>query len=229
VSPVLPAVEINPQGTAVATVLWLHGLGADGHDFEGIVPLLDLPEVRFVFPHAPKRPVTVNGGFVMPAWYDIRTLGDGKQELEDEPGIRESARAIETLIARESERGVPPSRVVTAGFSQGGALALHVGSRYREALMGIMVLSAYEVLSDTRRDETLAANRMTPILFCHGTYDATVPIAAGREAYAGAAAPGRPAEWHEFPIAHEVSPEEIEVIARWLQERVAALPGGGPA
>jgi phospholipase/carboxylesterase len=226
VSPVLSAVEINPEGAPVATILWLHGLGADGHDFEGIVPLLDLPEVRFVFPHAPRRPVTVNGGFVMPAWYDIRSLGEDKKDLEDEPGIRDSARAIETLIAREAERGLPPSRVLLAGFSQGGAMALHVGSRYREALMGIMVLSAYELLADTRRDEAQAANRMTPILFCHGAYDPMVPIASGREAYARATMPGRPAEWHEFPIAHEVSPDEIDVIARWLKERVASLPGG---
>jgi phospholipase/carboxylesterase len=217
---ILPSVEIDPPDEPEGAVVWLHGLGADGHDFEPIVPLLGLPRARFVFPHAPSIPVTINGGMVMPAWYDIVSIGGGGEREADVP---RSAAQVQTLLEREEERGVPPSRVVLAGFSQGGAMALHVGTRYPRGLLGIMVLSGYEVLAHTREREETEANRSTPMLFCHGTADPLVPIAAGRLAYEAHARPGRPAEWHEFPMGHEVSPAELVVIRRWLAARFGRL------
>jgi phospholipase/carboxylesterase len=217
---VLPCVEIDAQGEAAGTVLWMHGLGASGHDFEPIVPLLKLPHVRFVFPHAPARGVTINGGLIMPAWYDILALGTATGG-EDADDVRESAALIEALIGRESERGVPSENVVLAGFSQGAAMALFVGTRHPRPLRGIMVLSGYEVLARTRDAEASEANRKTPLLACHGTYDPMVTIARARAAFDAHAA-GRPeAEWHQFPMGHEVCPPEIDVIRRWLAARFA--------
>jgi phospholipase/carboxylesterase len=216
---VLPTVEIDARGEAVGAVIWLHGLGASGHDFEPIVPLLQLPQVRFVFPHAPVRGVTINAGLMMPAWYDIRMLAtDGG---EDEDDVRESAGLVEALIAREEARGVPADRVVLAGFSQGGAMALFVGTRHPRPLRGLMVLSGYEVLAHTREAEASDANRLTPLLMCHGTYDPMVDVGRAREAFSVYSA-GRPsAEWREFPIEHQVSPPEIVVIRDWLGARFA--------
>ena len=217
---VLPCVEIDAQGEAAGTVLWMHGLGASGHDFEPIVPLLELPHVRFVFPHAPARGVTINGGLIMPAWYDILALGTATGG-EDADDVRESAALIEALIARENGRGVPSENVVLAGFSQGAAMALFVGTRHPRPLRGIMVLSGYEVLARTRDAETSEANRKTPLLACHGTYDPMVTIARARAAFDAHEA-GRPeAEWHQFPMGHEVCPPEIDVIRRWLAARFA--------
>ena len=218
----LSCVEVAPTGEARGSVVWLHGLGADGHDFEPIVPLLDLPDVRFVFPNAPARPVTINGGMVMPAWYDILTLG-GPGPGERAPDVRQSAGLVEALIEREERRGVASSRIVLAGFSQGAAMALHVGIRYRRPLLGMMVLSGYEVLAETREAEAGAANRATPILFCHGTQDPLVAVGRGRQAYRAHAIPERPTEWHEFPIAHEVSLPEIAVVRDWLEARFASV------
>jgi phospholipase/carboxylesterase len=216
---VLPSVEIDARGQAAGSVIWLHGLGANGHDFEPIVPHLGLSGVRFVFPHAPVRPVTINGGFVMPAWYDILAMGKAGGENGDD--VRESAAQIEALIAREDERGVPSEHVVLAGFSQGGAMALFAGLRHARPLGGIMVLSGYEVVSRARA-EVAAANRETPLLFCHGTHDPMVDVARAREAFA-VYREGRPdAQWHEFPMGHEVSPAEIAVIRDWLAARFAA-------
>ena len=180
---VLPCVEIDAQGEPAGTVLWMHGLGASGHDFEPIVPLLELPRVRFVFPHAPARGVTINGGLIMPAWYDILALGTAAGG-EDADDVRESAAMIEALIAREGERGVPSESVVLAGFSQGAAMALFVGTRHARPLRGIMVLSGYEVLARTREAETSEANRKTPLLVCHGTHDPMVSIVRARAAFA---------------------------------------------
>jgi phospholipase/carboxylesterase len=212
----LPCVEIDPPGKPEGVVVWLHGLGADGHDFEPIVPILGLPRARFVFPHAPRAPVTINGGMVMPAWYDIVAIGGGGANEAD---VRRSAKQLRALLEREEQNGVPADRIILAGFSQGGAMALHVGTRYPRALRGIMVLSGYEVLPPTREREETPANRMTPMLFCHGTADPLVPIAAGRLAYEAHVRPERPAEWHEFPMAHEVSPSELTVIRQWLGAR----------
>jgi phospholipase/carboxylesterase len=213
---ILPCVETGPEGDAEGSIVWLHGLGADGHDFEDVVPLLELPRVRFVFPNAPRKPVTINGGLIMPAWYDITSLASARGE--NERHVRESADQVRDLIAREKERGVPASRLVLAGFSQGGSMALHVGPRYPETLLGILVLSGYEVLASTREDEASPANAATPMLFCHGTHDPLVPLAAGRRAYETYAA-GRAAEWRAFPIAHQVSMEEIRVVRDWLHAR----------
>lgn len=215
-SEILPGVEIDPPGRPEGAVVWLHGLGADGHDFEPIVPILGLPRARFVFPHAPSMPVTINGGMVMPAWYDITSIGGGGEREAD---IRRSAARIKSLLEREEERGVPAGRIVIAGFSQGGAMALHVGTRYPRALLGIMVLSGYEVLAHAHAIEGASANHSTAMLFCHGSADPLVPIAAGRAAYQAHAHPGRPAEWHEFPMGHEVSPAELVVIRQWLAAR----------
>lgn len=214
----LPCVEVGPRGEAAGTVVWLHGLGANGHDFEPIVPALELPRVRFVFPHAPVRPVTINGGMVMPAWYDIVALV--RAGGEDEAQVRESAARIDALIAREVGRGVPSDRIVVAGFSQGAALALHVGTRYPERLAGIMVLSGYEVRAASRSAEASPANLGTPMLFCHGTQDPLVPVQGGRAACEAHATPGREARWREFPMAHEVSDAEIDVIRDWLHARL---------
>lgn len=216
----LPCVEIDPPGGASGAVLWLHGLGADGHDFEPLVPMLGLPRVRFVFPHAPERRVTVNGGMVMRAWYDIRALG-GPSGGESEPDIRASALLIEALLEREVLRGVPAERTVLAGFSQGGALTYYVGGRHRQGLRGLLVLSGYEVLAATREAEAAPANRLTPLLAAHGTEDPLVSLARGRAAYDAHASSGRPSEWHGYPMGHEVCPDEIAVIRRWLRERFA--------
>jgi len=214
-SELLPSVEIDPPGRPEGVVVWLHGLGADGHDFEPIVPILGLPRARFVFPHAPAMPVTINGGMVMPAWYDIVAIGGG---ADREPDVRRSAAQIRALVERE-EQSVPADRIILAGFSQGAAMALHVGTRYPRGLRGIMVLSGYEVLARLREPEETIANRTTPMLFCHGTADPVVPIAAGRLAYDAHARPDRPTEWHEFPVGHEVSPSELTVIRQWLGAR----------
>jgi phospholipase/carboxylesterase len=197
-------------------VVWLHGLGADGHDFEPIVPLLGLPRARFVFPHAPSLPVTINGGMVMPAWYDIVSIGGGGESERD---VRRSAAQVKALVEREEQRGVPADRIVLAGFSQGAAMALHVGARLPRGLLGIMVLSGYEVLAHTNAVEEAPANRSTAMLFCHGTADPLVPVEAGRAAYRAHTHPGRPAEWHEFPMGHEVSAAELVVIRQWLAAR----------
>jgi phospholipase/carboxylesterase len=216
VSEILPGVEIDPPGRPEGVVVWLHGLGADGHDFEPIVPLLGLPRARFVFPHAPSIPVTINGGMVMPAWYDIVSIGGSGEKQAD---VRRSAAQIRALVEREEERGTPADRIVIAGFSQGGAMALHVGTRYPRGLLGIQVLSGYEVHAHTRAAEETSANQSTAMLFCHGTEDPLVPIEAGRAAYRAHAHPGRPAEWHEFPMGHEVSAAELVVIRQWLAAR----------
>ena len=216
----LPCVEIDPPGKPEGVVVWLHGLGADGHDFEPVVPILGLPRARFVFPHAPRGPVTINGGMVMPAWYDIVAIGGNGAKDED---VRRSAKQLRALLEREEQNGVPADRIILAGFSQGAAMALHVGTRYPRALRGIMVLSGYEVLSPTREREETPANRTTPMLFCHGTADPLVPIAAGRLAYEAHAGEDRPAEWHEFPMAHEVSPSELTVIRQWLGARFGRM------
>ena len=215
---VLPCVEVGPRGQADAAVVWLHGLGADGHDFEPIVPMLGLPRVRFVFPNAPLRAVTINGGMVMPAWYDITALD--REGGADATDVRASAAEVVALLAREKQRGVPAARTVLAGFSQGAAIALHAGVRHTETLAGILVLSGYEVLPETREAEAAPANRRTPMLFCHGTHDPLVPVERGRAAWKAHATPDREAHWREFPIAHQVSPEEIEVFAGWLRDRL---------
>ncbi|HEY8379532.1 MAG TPA: alpha/beta fold hydrolase [Nannocystis sp.] len=216
----LPCVEIEPRRTATASVIFLHGLGADGHDFEPAVPIFALPWARFILPHAPSLPVTINGGLVMPAWYDIRTLDfDPRSGRENEAHIRASAAAIADLIRRENARGIPSHRIVLGGFSQGGAMALFTGARHPDRLAGILVLSAYELLPD-HRDEHTDANADTPILFCHGRHDPLVPMFAGQAAYESVCRPGRDVRWHDFPIQHEVSLPELQTVAAWLHQRL---------
>ena len=215
----LPCLEIEPSTTATHSVIWLHGLGADGHDFEPIVPYLGIPEdlaVRFVFPHAPKIPVTLNGGFVMPAWYDIRDMD--LRNRADEAGVRESEQRVHDLIAREHERGVPSENIVLAGFSQGGAVALHTGIRYPEKLAGVIALSTYLVCQDSIESERSEANQATPIFQGHGTADPMVPIQRGSDARARLEELGYTVEWHDYPMPHSACPEEITDIGTWLLE-----------
>lgn len=209
--------EMGPAD-ATASVIWMHGLGASMHDFPPVVPHLGLPDgasVRFVFPNAPSIPVTINMGMVMPAWYDI--LGMDLRTRHDEGGIRRSAEHVERLIAREKERGVPAERIVLAGFSQGGAMALHTGLRHTERLAGIMVLSAYLLLPETVATERSEANSRTPILQCHGTLDPMVAEARGRAARDALAELGYAVEYETWPMQHEVCLEEIQRIGEWLR------------
>ena len=213
----LEALEIETAPDPDAAVVWMHGLGADGHDFEPIVPELRLPattRIRFVFPHAPLRPVTVNQGHVMRAWYDIRALAGVRRE--DEAGVRQSARQIESLIARERQRGIPAERLVLAGFSQGGAMALHTGLRHAERLAGVMALSCYLPLASTLEAEAAPANRAVPIFWAHGVHDPMIPLALAEQSREQLAALGYPIEWHQYAMPHSVSAEEIAEIARWL-------------
>ena len=199
-------------------VLWLHGLGADGHDFAPIVPELRLPpslSVRFVFPHATIQPVTINGGMAMRSWYDILTPNLVKRE--DEQGIRTSERAIQALIARENARGIPTERIVLAGFSQGCAMTLHTGLRLPTKLAGLMGLSGYLPLIDMADSERHAANANTPIFLAHGTHDPVVTLERAEASRAKLAALGYAVQWHTYPMQHSVCPEEIHDISRFLQ------------
>jgi phospholipase/carboxylesterase len=213
-------VETGPRPTCA--VIWLHGLGADGHDFEPIVPELELPDtpaVRFVFPHAPLQAVTINGGAVMRAWYDIYNLDGARRE--DDAGVRASAQRVEALIAREAERGVPAARVVLAGFSQGGAIALHAGLRHPARLAGIMALSTYLPLASSVAAEASAANRNVPIFMAHGELDSLIPIERARMSRNALQRAGYVVDWREYPMQHAVCAEEIADIAAWLRGVVA--------
>jgi len=219
----LECVEIDSRTPADASVIWMHGLGADGHDFEPIVPELGLPDdaaVRFIFPHAPPRPVTVNGGMRMRAWYDIKGLG--ADQPQDDEGIRENAARIEALIRRENERGVDTGRIVIAGFSQGGAMALHLGPRYRERLAGIMGLSTYLALQPAFEAERNPANNDTPLFMAHGRYDPMLPFDLGDKSCRYLQSLGYDVEWHEYRMEHAVCMEEIRDIGAWLK-RVLGL------
>ncbi len=218
-------IEIVTAAPPQASVIWLHGLGADGHDFVPLVPALALPPamaIRFIFPHAPRRPVTINGGLVMRAWYDIYDAGFTHRE--DETGIRDAAQRVAALIQRETERGIPSQRIVLAGFSQGGAIALHCGLRHPQPLAGIMALSCYLPLAARLAEEQHRANRQTPILMIHGSRDAIVPPPLAQASKHTLEQLGHPLEWHEFPMGHEVSPEEIAVIGAWLQRHLGDRP-----
>ncbi len=209
-------IETGPQ--PVASIIWLHGLGADGHDFEPIVPELDLPEspvLRFVFPHAPYRPVTVNGGHVMRAWYDIAINARGRFH-QDETHIRESEQILRNLIARERARGIDSRRIVLAGFSQGAAVALHTGVRYPEPLAGILALSMPVPLPERIAPELNPANARTPVFLAHGTQDHVVPYALGEHGHQLLEQLGLPVEWHSYPMDHTVSLEELAHIRAWL-------------
>lgn len=219
------AVVLAPAAPVVASVIWLHGLGADGHDFVPIVPELRLspsPAVRFVFPHAAMRPVTLNMGMRMRAWYDIKTLtAEGRA---DEAGLRESVARVGALIAAERALGIASGRIVIAGFSQGGATALHAALRHPEPLAGVLALSCYLPLQATLAAELSEANRSLPILMCHGQQDPVLPLALGLAARDWLRAAGYPVEWKEYPMQHQVCVPEIQDIAAWLRDRLPAEP-----
>ncbi len=222
-STLLARIEIESAPQPTATVIWLHGLGASGDDFAAIVPELGLtgcPAIRFVFPHAPTLPVTLNGGYEMPAWYDIfgTELGAGAVRREDGPGIATSARAVEALIANEVARGIAPEKIVVAGFSQGCAMALHVGLRHTAKLAGIMALSGYLPLADTLTQERSNANAATPIFMAHGTQDPVVVLARGEAAHTQLSALGYPVQWHTYPMPHSVHPREVADISAFLRQ-----------
>jgi len=214
----LETIEIETGSQPDAAVIWLHGLGADGHDFEPIVPELQLPQrlsIRFIFPHAPVRPVTLNQGMRMRAWYDILQLGGGR---EDEPGIRASQKAVEDLIAREGSRGIAARRIVLAGFSQGGAIVLQTSLRYPERLAGTLALSTYLPLAGTLAAERSALNQDLPIFMAHGSQDPIIPLDRARFSRDALAALGYPVQWREYPMPHSVCLEELADIATWLTQ-----------
>lgn len=217
---ILETIELETTPNPTATVIWMHGLGADGNDFVPIVNELDLtgaPAIRFVFPHAPTRPVTINNGYVMRAWYDI-SFGDleGKTRKADEKGLRESQAQIGQLIDREKARGITAGKIVLAGFSQGGAIALQTGLRLPEKLAGVMALSTYLPLADSFAAEAAPANTKTSVFMAHGTHDPVVPYAMGSNSHDLLKKAGYAVEWHEYPMQHSVCLEEVNDIGRWL-------------
>jgi phospholipase/carboxylesterase len=217
-SSLLQCIELATGPGVKAAVIWLHGLGADGNDFVPIVPELKLPAdlpVRFLFPNAPTRPVTINNGAVMRAWYDITF--DGLERKADESGIRASQRALEQLIEREIERGVTSERVVLAGFSQGGAIALQTGVRYSRRLGGIMALSTYLPLASSLSGEANPANADVPIFMAHGAQDGMILPSLAKASRDKFLAHGYQVEWHEYPMPHSVCAEEVRDLSAWLQ------------
>lgn len=218
----LPHIQIDTAPKPDAAVIWLHGLGADGNDFAGLVPELDLtgcPGIRFIFPHAPEIPVTINGGYVMPAWYDL--LGTDMISRQDAAGIGASEKAITALIEREIARGIPAKRIVLAGFSQGCAMALHTGLHFPQALAGIMALSGYLPLAERFAAERAAANAHTPIFMAHGNQDPVVLPARGEASRDLLKSLGYPVQWHSYPMPHSLHPREVVDISIFLRQVLA--------
>lgn len=216
----LETIELETAANPTAAVIWMHGLGADGNDFVPIVNELDLsgaPAIRFIFPHAPMMPVTINNGYVMRAWYDV-SFGDleGRTKRADEKGVRQSQAQIGHLIAREAERKIPFKNILLAGFSQGGAMALHTGLRYPETLAGVMALSCYLPCADSFAAEAAPANVTTPLLIAHGTQDPVVPYTMGKNSRDLLVNSGYAVEWREYPMQHSVCLEEVRDIGAWL-------------
>ena len=217
----LPYIETNPAGEIKATVIWLHGLGDSGHGFAPIVPELRLPDslgIRFVFPHAPERPVTINGGMRMRAWYDIKSMDFDKRA--DLTGVRESAAQVEQLIAAEIASGVPASKIILAGFSQGGVIALHLGPRFSQALGGIMALSTYMCQPELLPVEASTANKDTPVFMAHGEMDDVVPVSMGKAAFETLKANHYNVSWQSYPMQHNVNMDEVNAISACLQSRL---------
>jgi phospholipase/carboxylesterase len=218
------AIIMTPASPPSASVIWLHGLGADGTDFVPLVPELRLPETqapRFIFPNAPVRPVTVNNGMSMRAWYDIYSLV--ARDREDAAGIQASATLVHGLIDQQRAAGIAAHRIVLAGFSQGGAVALQAGLRYGQSLAGILCLSAYLPLAASLAGEASAANRQIPILMCHGNQDAIVPLDLARSSFAALTALGYRAQLLEYPMQHSLCGEEVVAISRWLTQVLPPL------
>lgn len=222
--PRLETVEVETAANPVASVIWLHGLGADGHDFEPAVPHLvwpGAPALRFVFPHAPVRPVTVNAGMRMRAWYDILGLG-GSIRDHDEQGIQDSIGQCADLIARENDRGIAPERVVVAGFSQGGAIAIQLALRYPSRLAGLIALSTYLLNADRLAREAHTANSDLAVFMGHGQSDPVVPFKMGQQAAETLQQLGYPVEWHSYPMPHSVNGDELGHVASWLRRRLGS-------
>lgn len=221
------AVTLQPAGAATASIIWMHGLGADGNDFVPIVPELRLPvslNIRFIFPHAAMRPVTWNNGYVMRAWYDIKALG--LKAEEDATGIHQSEQTVRRLIQHEIDQGIPPNKIVIAGFSQGGAMALQVALRYPHRLAGVMPLSTYLPLRDTLADEANIANKDIPILMCHGRQDPVVPFELGDTSRKLLEAQGYVVDFRSYNMPHSVCAEEVDDISQWLQKVLTASIAG---
>ena len=224
-APAADTVEVEPRGAADAAVVWMHGLGADAHDFESLVPELELEpdaRVRFVFPNAPVRPVTINAGHSMRAWFDV--AGFDRRSPQDERGIRESHAAIAALVERERERGVEAARILVAGFSQGGAMALFSGLRFPERLGGVVALSTYLPLAGALHAEAHAANAGLPVFMAHGTFDPIVPMVLGEESRDALQARGYAVEWHAYPMPHSVSAEAVADLRRFLLSVLRRAP-----
>lgn len=216
------SIVVEPKDRAQSAVIWLHGLGADGNDFVGILPQLNLPaehRIRFVFPHAPVQPVTVNGGMAMRSWYDIYSMTIA--EKMDIAGINQSAAVLRELIQQQLDSGIPADRIIVAGFSQGGLVALHAGLYYPQPLAGIMALSTYyptACLEDAKQNEGVFQS--PPILMAHGLYDQVIPLAVAQKARVLLTEHGQQVEWHEYPMEHQVCMPQIEAISAWLQARL---------
>ena len=223
----LPAIELETAANPQFSVIWLHGLGADGSDFVPVIDELGLddlpgmPGIRFVFPHAPQMPVTCNGGYVMPSWYDIYSL-DVNSRRVDEDGIRQSRQAIRQLIARENERGIPCRRIIVAGFSQGGAVAYTTALTHPEALAGVIALSTYIPAPTLLTDEATEVNKTIPVFAAHGSEDEVVSPILGETAREWLTQHGYAVEWHEYPMPHSVCLEEIGAIGQWLRKTLAS-------
>ncbi|AVQ00152.1 carboxylesterase [Ahniella affigens] len=219
---VLETIEIETRPNPTHSVIWLHGLGADGHDFEPIVPELvrpTWPGLRFIFPHAPVRPVTINGGVRMRAWYDI--LGMEIAQRQDEAGVRQSIEQVQALLERETTRGIPPARQFLAGFSQGGAITLALTVRRNETLAGAIALSTYLPIAGSLPAELGSAARGIPVFMGHGAMDPVVPQGLGLMSRGTLTQLGFPLTWHSYPMPHSVCAEEIRHIADWMEERLA--------
>lgn len=221
-STLLETIELDSAPNPTVAVIWMHGLGADGNDFVPLVKELDLsgcPAIRFIFPSANVIPVTVNGGYKMRAWYDISNADLVRRE--DETGLRASQLQVEALIAREKARGIPASRIILAGFSQGCAMTLQTGLRHPETLAGLMCLSGYLPLADKASAEIAPASLATPIFMAHGTADPVVPFARGEQSRAALQALGYQVEWHDYPMQHSLCQQEIDDIGVWLKKVLA--------
>lgn len=213
----LETLELTTTESPNASVIWLHGLGADGHDFEALIPELNLPSnlgIRFIFPHAPYRPITINNGYVMRGWYDIASLEINRQE--DEQGINESTDLLKNLIETEIVRGIPSQRIILAGFSQGGAIVLNTGLKFEKPLAGIMALSTYLPLADQFADSLFTANHNTPVFMAHGLQDEIVNFKTGVASRIQLQNSGLPVQWHDYAMGHSLCQEEIGHIRDWL-------------
>ena len=213
----LPCVEVEPRAKACASVIWLHGLGADGHDFEPVVPALGLPEdlpVRFIFPNAPAQPVTINGGWVMPAWYDILEMN--VERKIDVDGLMDSVQQVAALIQREQQRGIPADKIVLAGFSQGGAVVYQAALCYPEKLAGLLTLSTYVATADQIQARCSDVNRALPVMIHHGVQDDVVPLSLGTQARELLEQLGYKPQWHTWQVDHGLCLEEVQEIGKWL-------------